>query len=148
MNRSLMSAVFVAAMSAAMAAQSSGTMNKGDHAGKMATMDTMAADTTYTGCLEAGSAPGAFVLSRAEQMMMNSMREDTKTGDGMSHDMMMPTMLTLVTTSVDLRKHVGQRVSVTGTSEAAGKDAMGKEPSTFTVKTLKTVAKSCSTAAK
>jgi hypothetical protein len=146
MIRSLMSAVFVTAMSAAMAAQSNGTMNKDDHASKMAKMDTMAADTTYTGCLQAGNAPGTFVLNGADEVMKHSMHQDMKAGDGMSHDTMMATALTLMSTSVDLRKHVGRRVSVTGVSGASAMDAMGKEQSTFTVKTLKTLAKSCSAA--
>ena len=52
-------AVLVAAvLSVGVAAQSTGTMGKGDKMNKMERMDS-----TYTGCVEAGSEPGSFTLT-------------------------------------------------------------------------------------
>ena len=144
MTRIVFSAVFVAALSATIAGQSGGTMNNDNHAGKTVNMAKMAADATYTGCLQPGSTPGTFVLSGAHRMMKDSMPHGTKTGDRMTHDTMAMTTLPLTAKSIDLSKHVGREVSVTGSSEPSGKDTMGKDESTLTVKTLKVVAASCS----
>jgi hypothetical protein len=144
MNRIVFSTVFVAALAATIAAQSGGTMNNDNHAGKTANMANMAADATYTGCLQPGSTPGTFVLGGAHQMMKNSMPDGTKAGDRMMHDTMAMATLPLTAMSIDLSKHVGRRVSVTGSSASGGKGTMGKDESTLTVKTLKVVAASCS----
>ena len=144
MNRIVLSTVFIAALAATIAAQSGGTMNNDNHAGKTANMAKMAAEATYTGCLQTGSTPGTFVLSGAHRMMKNSMPDGTKAGDGMMHDTMAMTTLSLMAKSIDLSKHVGRKVSVTGSSQSSGKDTMGKDESALTVKTLKVVAASCS----
>ena len=145
MTRIVFSAVFVAALAATIAAQSGGTMNNDNHAGKSANIAKMAADATYTGCLQPGSTPGTFVLSGAHQMMKNSMPDGTKAGDRMTHDTMAMATLPLTAANlIDLSKHVGRKVSVTGASASSGKDAMGKDESTLTVKTLKVVAAACS----
>jgi hypothetical protein len=144
MNRIVFSTVFVAALTATIAAQSGGTMNNDNHAGKTANMAKMAADATYTGCLQPGSTPGTFVLGGAHQMMKNSMPDGTKAGDRMTHDTMAMEMLPLTAKSIDLSKQVGRRVSVTGSSASGGKDTMGKDQSMLMVKTLKVVAASCS----
>jgi hypothetical protein len=144
MTRIVFSAVFVAALAATIAAQSGGTMNNDNHAGMTANMAKMAAAVTYTGCLQPGSTPGTFVLSGAHRMMKNSMPDGAKAGDRMTHDTMAMTNLPLMAKSIDLSKHVGRKVSVIGSSQSSGKDAMGKDESTLTVKTLKVVAASCS----
>jgi hypothetical protein len=144
MNRIVFSTLFVSALAATIAAQSGGTMNNDNHAGTTANMARMAADATYTGCLQPGSTPGTFVLSGAHQMVKNSMPDGTKAGDRMTHDTMAMATLPLMAKSVDLSKHVGRKVSVTGSSAPSGKDTMGKDETALTVKTLKVVAASCS----
>jgi hypothetical protein len=144
MNRIVFSTVSVAALAATIAAQSGGTMNNDNHAGTTANMAKMAADATYTGCLQPGSTAGTFVLSGAHQMMKHSMPDGTKAGDRMTHDTMAMATLPLTAKLIDLSKHVGRKVSVTGSSASSGKDAMSKDESTLTVKTLKVVAASCS----
>jgi len=144
MTRIVFSAVFVAALSATIAGQSGGTMNNDNHAGKSSNMNKMAVDATYTGCLQPGSTSGTFVLSGAHQMMKNSMPDGKKAGDRMMHDTMAMATLPLTAKSIDLSKHVGRKVSVTGSSASSGKDTMGRDESTLTVKTLKVVAASCS----
>ena len=151
-------AVMVAAvLSVGVAAQSNGTMGKGD---KMNEMEMK--DTTYTGCVEAGSEPGSFTLTHlaAEDHMGNAamkkdamgkdtMKKDTMVKDSMSNDAMAPMALSVTGSSVDLGKHPGHTVSVTGSPahgkmDSIGKDTMGKGASAFTVKSVKMVAASCS----
>ena len=141
-------AVLVAAvLSVGAAAQSSGTMGKGDKMNKMEMKDT-----TYTGCVEAGSEPGSFTLTHLaaeEHMGKEAMKKDTMAKDSMSKDAMAPMALSVTGSSVDLGKHLGHKVSVTGSPahgkmDAMGKDTMGKGASAFTVKSLKMVAASCS----
>ena len=57
MKRSVMSAVFAAAWSVAVVAQSGGTMDKSQSMGKMTTQ------VTCIGCLEVGDAAGTFTLT-------------------------------------------------------------------------------------
>ena len=140
-----------AALSVGAAAQASGTMAKGD------TMDKMEMkDATYTGCIEAGTAAGTFRLTHiaADAMGKDAMKTDTMKKDPMANDTMPPTALTLASSSVDLSKHLGHKVAITGsaahgTMDAMGKDtmskdAMTKDGSAFAVKSLKMVAASCS----
>jgi len=150
-------AVLVAAvLSVGAAAQDSGTMAKGD------TMDKMKMkDATYTGCIEAGTAAGTFMLTHVaadamgkDAMKKDTMKKDTMAKDTMSKEAMAPTALALASSSVDLSKHLGHKVSITGSAahgkmDAMGKDtmandAMMKDASAFTVKSLKMVAASCS----
>ena len=143
--------VVAAVLSVAASAQSVGTMAKGDK------MDQMAKDQTYTGCVEAGTPGGTFMLTHiaADHMGKDAMQKDTMAKDNMSKDAMAPTTLTLASSSVDLSKHLGHKVSITGSPAAHGKmdamkkdamakDAMAKDASAFTVKSLKMVAASCS----
>jgi pentapeptide MXKDX repeat protein len=151
-------AVLVAAvLSVGVAAQSNGTMGKGD---KMNEMEMK--DATYTGCVEAGSEPGSFTLThlaaedhmdsdamKKDAMGKDTMKKDTMVKDRMSKDAMAPMALTVTGSSVDLGKHLGHKVSVTGSPahgmmDSMGKDTMGKGASAFTVKSLKMVAASCS----
>jgi len=137
------------AVSVAVRAQSGGTMA----ADKMDSMDMK--DTTYVGCVEAGSTPGAFTLTHVA--VADHMKKSKKDAmdkmpmeDGrMGHDSMAPTTLGLAGSSVTLSKHVGHKVAVTGslaheTMGAMGKDAMGNATSTFAVKSLKMLAATCS----
>jgi len=144
-------ALIAAMLSVTVAAQSGGTSANGG------TMDTMAMkDTTYTGCVEAGSAPTRFMLTHLaaddhmgkDAMKKGTMKEETMAKDGMSKDTMAPTTWSLASSSVDLSKHVGHKVTVTGSPaqrkmDAMGKDAMGKSAPVFNVTNLKMVAASC-----
>jgi hypothetical protein len=112
--------------------------------GKMNKMDGMKSETSYTGCIER-SAEGAFTLAHAmasDAMMKKpakaSMAKDTMAKDSMMKDSMAPA-LGLSSTAVDLAKHVGHKVTVKG----VGGDAMGGM-ATFTVKSIKVIAASCS----
>jgi hypothetical protein len=68
--------------------------------------------------------------------------------DTMKKDSMMSTTLTLSSTTVEFSKHVGQKVSVTGSLApkmgSMDQGAMAKEPAALTVKSLKTISGSCS----
>ena len=103
-------------------------------------MDKMKSETSYTGCIERSS-DGAFTLGHA--MAKDSMAKDSMGKDSMAHDSMMKdgmaSTLGLASTSVDLAKHVGHKVTVKG---VAG-DTMGGM-ATFTVKSIKMVGSSCS----
>jgi hypothetical protein len=124
----------------------SGTMAKRD---KMDEMEMK--EATYTGCIAAGTAAGTFMLTHvaAEHMGKDAMKKDT-----MSKDAMAATTLTLASSSVDLSKHVGHKVSVTGSAahgkmgamdkDTMAKDSTMKDASAFTVKSLKMIAASCS----
>lgn len=106
-------------------------------------MDHMKSEMTYTGCLER-SPDGAVTLAHA--MALNgapkkSMSKDAAAHDSMSMDSMKDSMaptLMLSSTSVDLAKHVGHKVTIKGVTG----DAMGGM-TTFTVKSMKMVASSC-----
>ena len=127
---------------------------------KMGTMDAPKSATSYTGCLER-SPQGAFTLTHSmasdaamhktmghdsmakDSMASDSMAKEPMAKDSMAHDSMMKDemapALALSSTSVDLSKHVGHKVTVKGT---AG-DTMGGTTA-FTVKSLKMVGASCS----
>jgi hypothetical protein len=116
----------------------------------------MSKDVTYTGCLESGTTgAGMFVLTHPsmmdgghkdammkDAMMKDPAKMDTMAGHEMSEHDAMSMTLAVSTTKLDLRKHLGQKVSVTGSVSQGMKDA-GTEQATLTVKSLKTVAKSC-----
>lgn len=114
-------------------------------------------DTSYTGCLEAGAAKGTFRLSQAMQASMgagkgkmgkdamgkdamrkDAMAKDTMAADAMSHDAMEMSTLSISSKQVDLARHVGHKVTVTGTD-----DMQGKEGHAFFVRSLKMVAGRC-----
>jgi pentapeptide MXKDX repeat protein len=151
-------AILVAAVSSvAVGAQSGGTMAKGDKIDKREMMDA-----NYTGCLEAGTAAGTFMLThvatadhmgkdmmKKDAMAKDTMTKDAMAKDGMSHESMAPKTLTLTGSSVDLSKHLGHQVSLPGwlaheKMDAMEKGTMGKSTSTFTVKSLKMIAATCS----
>ena len=103
-------------------------------------MDHMKSEMTYTGCLERSS-EGAITLAHA--MAPKGAAKKTMSKDAMAHDSMMKDAmepaLTLSSTSVDLAKHLGHKVTVKGTTG----DMMGGT-TTFTVTSMKMVATKCS----
>jgi hypothetical protein len=108
-------------------------------------MNTMKSEMSYTGCVER-SPDGAFTLGHAmasSAMASKSMGMDSMAKDSMAHDSMMKdamaSTLGLASTSVNLAKHVGHKVTVKG---VAG-DTMGGL-ATLNVKSIKMVGASCS----
>jgi hypothetical protein len=110
-------------------------------------MDHMSTEKTYSGCLES-SETGSYSLThltaadaktsmRKSDSMMKS--ESMKKDDAMGKDAMTPASLSLSAPGKDLRKYVGRRVTVTG-SDGDSMNGM----TTFKVKSLKTVGRSCS----
>jgi len=150
-------ALIAAMLSVTVAAQSGGTSANGGKMDKMAMKETI-----YTGCVEADSAPTSFMLTHLaaddhmgkDAMKKDAMKKDTMAKDAMSKDTMAPTTWSLASSSVDLSRHVGHKVTVTGApaqskmdamgKDAMGKDAMGKSAPVFKVTALKMVAASCS----
>jgi hypothetical protein len=109
----------------------------------------MGKEKTYTGCVAAGETPGSFMLT-------NPMAEMGKGGDAMKkNDAMgketMAKPMMIESKTIDLSKHVGHKVSVTGPDsamamgkpDAMSKDHMGKGMSAWSVTTLKMVAATC-----
>ena len=150
-NWILTTAVVALSVTAAVGAQSGKAM------GKPSKGDAMS--TTYTGCVESVNHGSAFLLTKVaawEPMhgdmamkhhdgMSASMKHDDKAmkGDaGEKMDAMASKSFALVG-SANLGKHVGQKVSVTGSLSEGSMDKM-QDVSTFTVKSLKVIAKSCS----
>ena len=141
MNRLTMCCVAALAVAAGAAASAQDKMAKPMEMGK---------EKSYTGCIEAGAMAGSFKLTHAEAAMAmgamgkDSMKKDTMGKDAMKKDAMMPTMA-LMGKGVDLSKHVGHKVTVTGADDkmAMAKDAMGKDMNGFTVTALKMVAATC-----
>jgi pentapeptide MXKDX repeat protein len=151
------SAVMVAvALSVGVRAQSGGAMAKDDKMDKMETK-------TYTGCVATGADTGTFTLThvmaaddhmgkdamkkdamKKDTMSKDAMKKDSMGKDNMAHDTMTSTTMTVSSKSVDLAKHIGHKVTVTGSSGPDKMDAMGKNMSAFTVKSLKMVSASCS----
>ena len=157
-------AVMALSVTAAVAAQSAKAMHqpsKGD-----------AMSMTYTGCVESVNHGAAFLLTQIDSGGAESMHGDEtmKHHDDMAmkHDEMatksraaatmqhaqtpmadekmdaMPSKSFALAGSTDLRKHVGQKVSVTGSLSDGSMGTMRQDLSTLTVKTLKVIAKSCS----
>jgi hypothetical protein len=106
---------------------------------------------TLTGCVAQGTPAGTYTLTT------------TPPAEATDKDAKKPIMLTLTGTEVDLSPHVGHQVSVTGlhgvpaaigttgtkpAPEGAVKEDDKKPTGTFTVKSLKMVAASCTPAAK
>ena len=144
-------AVMVAlALSVGVRAQSGSGMAQDDKMGKMEKMDGKT--RTYIGCLAAGAEAGTFTLTHAiadDHMGKDAMKSDAMNSDAMKHDAMKNDAMkndTLAVSSknVDLGKHVGHKVSVTGSSGADKMDANGKSTSALTVTSLKMVSASCS----
>ena len=112
-------------------------------------MDQMAMEKTYSGCIESSQA-GTYSLTHsmiAETMKSMKKGDSTMKGDpmmkndAMAHDGMAPASLALsaAAPSVNLSKHVGHKVTVTGT---VGDSMNGI--ATFKVKSIKMIGASCS----
>ena len=114
---------------------------------KMAKPMGMAKEKTYTGCVAAGEMAGTYTLTHAmAEMAMggDAMKKDTMGKDSMAKPM------AIVSKSIDLAKHVGHKVSVTGPDSAVamgkdtmGKDTMGKGMPAWSVTSLKMVSATC-----
>ena len=144
-------ALVAAVLSVSVVAQSAGTAANGGKMDKMAMKDT-----TYTGCVEAGGAPSSFTLTHLaadDHMGKDGMKKDAMKKGTMAKDAMVQPTWSLASSSVDLSKHLGHKVTVTGSpaqgkmdamgKDTMGKDAMGKSAPVFTVTALKMVAVSC-----
>ena len=109
---------------------------------------------TYTGCIEAGPSTGTFVLTHAvagmdkDAMRKDEMKTDTMKKDAMGKDAMAPASLAISSTAIDLSKHVGHKVSVTGGASAMGKgmathDEMDKTLPALSVTSITMIATTC-----
>jgi hypothetical protein len=142
-------AFVVVAVSTAASAQSSRAMNEPKTADRM--------NMTYTGCVETVNHGGWFLLTHVgddHQTMMHhdgmmttdsgtAKKEEPRASDETHGDQMMAGAVALTGRS-DLRKHVGQKVTVTGSLSHGVSDAMPNDLDTLAVASLKVVAKSCS----
>jgi hypothetical protein len=160
-NWILATAVVAITVTAAVGAQSASTMQQ------PAKGNTMS--MTYTGCVESVNQGAAFLLTRVDGASSESMHGDmamkhddmamkrddmAMKGDAaktmpheqmpMAGETMAPMSKSLALTGSNLGKHVGQKVSVTGSLSDGSMGAMHQDMSTLTVKTLKVIAKSCS----
>jgi hypothetical protein len=153
----LSTAVVAMSVTAALGAQSMKGM------GTPSKEDSMS--TTYTGCVESVNHGGSFLLRKIDSADADAMHGDmgmahhddmAMKGDAaktMQHEQMPmadakmdakgSTWFTLAGSS-DLSKHVGQRVSVTGSLSHDTMGTMRQDVPTLTVKSLKVLAKSCS----
>lgn len=110
----------------------------------------MAKSVTYSGCLQKGSMDATtFVLAHAEmvdpghkEMMMKDSGKMTMHEHDMAEQGMEP-MMTVTSAAIDLAKHVGQKVSVTGSVTKGTMDASRRDVSALAIKSLKMLAKSC-----
>lgn len=115
----------------------------------------MGKDKTYTGCIAAGDVAGSYTLTHvtAEMAMGHGeIKKDATGKDTMGKDATAHSMA-ISSTSVDLAKHVGHKVSVTGPDNGMGmamgkgdtmaKDTTGKSKADWSVTSLKMVAATC-----
>jgi hypothetical protein len=121
--------------------------------------------TTYTGCVESVNHGAAFLLTNADGGSAKSVHGDKtkKRHDDMAMksdaakmtqheqttvaDEKMDAMSSrsfALAGSTGIGKHVGQKVSVTGSLSEGSMGTMRQDLSTLTIKTLKVIAKSCS----
>ena len=132
----------MAVVAVAMSALAAGAQDK---MGKP--MEMGSKEKTYTGCVEAGAVAGAFTLGHAtaemamgkegkEGMKKDAMKKDAMDKDAMGKGAMDMAALSIPISSkkIDLRKHVGHKVSVTGRED--GMHAL-------TVSSLKMLASTC-----
>jgi len=139
-------ALVVVAVSAAVSAQAGKGMSEPKMDDKM--------NMTYTGCVEAVNHGGSFLLTHVADNHQTMMRHDAmmKSDSDMAKkdepsdmhgDHMMPSAVALTGRS-DLKKHVGQKVTVTGSLSHAMSETTANDRDTLAVASLKVVAKSCS----
>jgi len=112
---------------------------------------------TYTGCVESVNHGGSFLLTHVADDQQSMMHHDSmmKSDSGMAKedeprasnemhdDHMMPAAVVLTGRS-DLKKHVGQKVAVTGSLSRGMSETMPNDRDTLAVASLKVLAKSCS----
>jgi len=159
-NWVLATAVVAITVAAAVGAQSASTMQQ------PAKGETMS--MTYTGCVESVNHGAAFLLTKVDggssmhgdmamkhddtAMKHDDMAMKSDSAKTMQHEQMpmagekMAPMSSksFALTGSNLGKHIGQKVSVTGSLSDGSMGAMHQDLSTLTVKTLKVIAKSCS----
>ena len=92
-----------------------------------------AMSTTITGCVAQGTTTDTYVLTNVSRDVEGTAKATR------------PVTLALSGSDVDVGKHVGHTVSVTGWDITA-KETVGKVPGGFTVKSLKMISASCSEA--
>src|SRR5262245_38946763 len=127
-------AVVVVAVSAAVSAQSGKETNEPRMADKMS--------MTYTGCLESVNHGASFLLTHLADDHQAMMHHDgMMKGDS---EMARKEDSVFLTGRSDLKKHVGQKVTVTGSVSHGMPETMQNNRDTLTVASLKVVAKSCS----
>ena len=111
----------------------------------------------YTGCVEAVNHGGSFLLTHVaddHQAMMPhdgmmksesgvAKKDEPRASNEMHDDHMMSSAVVLTGRS-DLKKHVGQRVTVTGSLSRGMSETMPNGRDTLAVASLKILAKSCS----
>jgi hypothetical protein len=135
------------AASSIVIAQSGATMSK------PAMADSMVMNETYVGCVEAGNAPGSFVLTHVSHesmhgasMAKDEMHQDTNKKDTMmeheghaAEDMSMPAAPSsvMLAGSAVSKKYLGRKVSVSGPVTMASQTSVA-------VKSIKVIAKACS----
>jgi len=159
-NWVLATAVVAITVTAAVGAQSASTMQQ------PAKGETMS--VTYAGCVESVNHGAAFLLTKVDggssmhgdmamkhddtAMKHDDMAMKSDSAKTMQHEQMpmagekMAPMSSksFALTGSNLGKHIGQKVSVTGSLSDGSMGAMHQDLSTLTVKTLKVIAKSCS----
>ena len=142
-------ALVVVAVSATVSAQSGKGMNEP----KMGDQVNM----SYTGCVEVVNHGGSFLLTHVaddHQTMMPrdgvmksesgmTKKDEPGASNEMHDDHMMPSAVVLTGRS-DLKKHVGQKVTVTGALSRGMSETMPNDRETLAVASLKILAKSCS----
>ena len=147
MKRMWSAAIAIVVASAAVGAQSGKEMDKSMMGDK---------PMTYTGCVESVNHGGSYLLTHLTEEHQLGMGHDVKmkkdsvlamkdesASSGMHGDHMMPSSLVLAGPS-DLKKHVGQKVTVTGSVSKGSMDGgMKDELGTLTVGSLKAVGKAC-----
>ncbi len=88
---------------------------------------------TYSGCVTAVNHGGMFLLTFNDAMSMEHAKMDATAHKSL-----------VLAGSDDLKKHVGQRISVTGTLSNGASGTMRHDLATLTITTMTVIAKSCS----
>src|SRR5262245_1800032 len=141
-------AIVIVAVSAAVGAQSGKEMDKSMMGDKTPMM--------YTGCVESVNHGGTYLLTHLADDHHMAMGHDSKmkndsamaiknesASSDVHGDHMMPSSLVLAGPS-DLKKHAGQKVTVTGSVSKGSMDGgMKNDLDTLTVGSLKVVGKAC-----
>jgi hypothetical protein len=112
---------------------------------------------TYTGCVEVVNHGGTYLLTHVADDRQTMMHHDGMTKSDSEraqkdeprpssemHDEHMMSSAVALTGRSDLMKHVGQKVTVTGSLSHGMSEAMPNERETLAVASLKVVAQSCS----